>query len=78
MVAQAGESSNTRLMRVPQTTSATGPGWDIARGIVFTPGSVTQGYVADGWGGMHAFGGAPSVSTSNATPGGIVKQLSIA
>jgi FG-GAP-like repeat len=64
----------------PTASQTTGywPGWDIAHGIVFIPGSATQGYVADGWGGMHPFGGAPAASAPNATPGGIIKQLSIA
>lgn len=34
------------------------PGWDIVRGVALQhngPG----GYVLDGWGGLHAFGGAP-------------------
>src|SRR5439155_3075325 len=29
------------------------PGWDIARGIASTFGSI--GYVVDGWGGLHGF-----------------------
>jgi len=38
------------------------PGWDIARAVWLTPGSTTaapMGYVLDGYGGLHPFGGAP-------------------
>ena len=41
------------------------PGWDIARGVVLLPGSTYtnyRGYVLDGWGGLHPFGGAPEIS----------------
>jgi uncharacterized protein YvpB len=36
-------------------------GWDIARAIVMLPGS-DEGYVLDGWGGIHPVNGAPAVS----------------
>jgi lysozyme len=42
------------------------PNWDIARSIVLLPGSTYthySGYVLDGWGGIHPFGGAPPLST---------------
>ncbi len=32
--------------------------WSIVRGIALRPGA-TSGWVVDGWGGIHAFGGAP-------------------
>jgi glucose/arabinose dehydrogenase len=38
------------------------PGWDIARDVVFVPGSTTAGYVLDGWGGVHRFGSAPALA----------------
>jgi hypothetical protein len=40
-------------------------GWDIARGIWFTPAATTtqpQGYLIDGYGGLHALGSAPGVA----------------
>jgi hypothetical protein len=40
------------------------PGWNIARAFAFSPGSTTQGYVLDGYGGLHPFGGAPMVNTT--------------
>ena len=43
-------------------TSAYWVGWDIARGVI--PASTAGGWVLDGWGGMHPFGGAPNVKTS--------------
>jgi hypothetical protein len=52
-------------------------GWDIARGVALIPGSTTQGYVVDGWGGMHPFGGALPVTSLMYTPGGITKQLAV-
>jgi spore germination protein YaaH len=45
--------------------SAYWQGWDIARGVVLLPGSTYtsyRGYVLDGWGGIHPFGGAPPVN----------------
>jgi hypothetical protein len=39
------------------------PNWDIARGMVLTPGG-TGGYFLDGWGGVHAFGSAPAVNVT--------------
>jgi spore germination protein YaaH len=47
------------------SSSAYWNGWDIARAIWFTPGSTTtqpQGYLLDGYGGIHAVGSAPAVS----------------
>jgi subtilisin family serine protease len=38
------------------------PGWDIARDLALRPNSACSGYVLDGWGGLHAFGGAPPAS----------------
>jgi len=41
--------------------SAYWPSWSIARDVVLTPGSTAsqaQGYVLEGFGGLHAFGGA--------------------
>lgn len=41
---------------------ASGPGWgwNIARGLAVLPDG-SGGYVADGWGGLHRFGTAPSI-----------------
>jgi outer membrane protein assembly factor BamB len=44
------------------------PGFDIGRAIVAKPGT-TAGYVLDGWGGVHEFGGAPRESSSAYAPG---------
>jgi hypothetical protein len=44
-------------------TTAYWQGWDIARGLVLRSDGVS-GYVLDGWGGLHPFGGAPSVSST--------------
>ncbi len=47
------------------TPGAYWPGWDIARGVLLLPGTtLTQpsGYVLDGYGGLHGFGGAPAVT----------------
>jgi hypothetical protein len=49
--------------------SAYWPGWDIARGVSFVSGSSTQGYMVDGWGGLHPFGGAASVTSLAYYPG---------
>jgi hypothetical protein len=40
--------------------------WDIARAVALSPSSTTsnpQGWVLDGYGGLHPFGGAPSVAS---------------
>jgi hypothetical protein len=42
------------------------PGWSIARALALSPSSTPsapQGWVLDGYGGLHPFGGAPSVAT---------------
>jgi hypothetical protein len=55
---------------MPSTTSSTyWPGWDIARGVALVPGSSTDGYILDGWGGVHPFGNAPVVTLSAYWPG---------
>jgi hypothetical protein len=49
-------------------------GWDIARGVQLLPvntATSAQGWVLDGWGGLHAFGGAPRVAGGYYTPGSI-------
>src|SRR5205085_1048881 len=43
-------------------------GWDIARGLVVQRGRA-GGYVLDGFGGIHAFGGAPPVTATGYWPG---------
>ena len=43
-------------------------GWDIARGITMVPGSTTDGYVLDGWGGLHPFGNAHGMSSPGYFP----------
>jgi spore germination protein YaaH len=52
----------------PLPTSATWPGWNIARGLAMTPSGQT-GYVLDGFGGVHPFGGAPGMAASVYWPG---------
>jgi hypothetical protein len=52
----------------PMVTSGTWPNWTIARGMVMTA-SGQEGYVLDGWGGIHAFGNAPWLATSAYWPG---------
>jgi len=50
------------------------PGWDIARGVIFLPGSASAGYTLDGYGGLHAFGGAAEVTNHpywSGTPVGV-------
>ncbi|MGH7687391.1 MAG: FG-GAP-like repeat-containing protein [Candidatus Dormibacteria bacterium] len=49
----------------PQQITGYWPAWDIARGIVFVPGSSTQGWVVDYYGGFHSFAGAPPVFSPN-------------
>jgi hypothetical protein len=47
------------------------PNWDIARAIVLTPGSTYthySGYVLDGWGGIHPFGGTPREAVTGYWP----------
>jgi IPT/TIG domain len=51
------------------TAPAYWPGWDIARGIFFAPGSNSAGWTLDGWGGLHAFGGAPDLNFFAYDPG---------
>jgi hypothetical protein len=59
----------------PQPAAATMSGywygWDIARSLVLLPGSTAssyQGYVLDGWGGLHPFaGGAASLPPTPST-----------
>ncbi len=52
---------------VPGAGAPTGApyfGFDIARGILLAPwssASVPAGWTLDGWGGVHAFGGAPNI-----------------
>lgn len=49
----------------PAGSSASWPGWNIARGLWLAPGSTlgaSRGYVLDGYGGVHPFGGAPPVA----------------
>jgi spore germination protein YaaH len=56
--------SDTQPFAAPHET-AYWPGWDIARSVVLLPGSTYtnyRGYVLDGWGGIHPFGGAPAVT----------------
>jgi hypothetical protein len=36
--------------------------WDIARQIVLCPGSTSNGYELDGYGGIHSLGGAPPIT----------------
>ena len=38
-------------------------GWDIANGLALDPDG-PGGYVLDGWGGLHPFGGAPRSSST--------------
>lgn len=45
------------------------PGWKIARGLAMLPDHSGAGYVLDGWGGIHPFGGAPAFSASASWPG---------
>ena len=45
------------------TSSATWPGWNIARGIILRRDG-QGGYVLDGWGGLHPLGGAPPTTVS--------------
>jgi hypothetical protein len=45
-------------------------GWDIARGVVLLhSGAGGAGYVVDGWGGLHPFGGAPALGGTRYWPG---------
>jgi hypothetical protein len=44
-------------------------GWDIARGVALRHNGRSGGYVADAFGGLHAFGGAPPVVGRPYTPG---------
>jgi hypothetical protein len=37
--------------------------------VSFVSGSSTQGYMVDGWGGLHPFGGAASVTSLAYYPG---------
>jgi hypothetical protein len=60
----------------PQPAAITGgaywSGWDIARGIWFVPTATTtapQGYLVDGYGGIHALGSAPGVAPTPYWPG---------
>ena len=56
------------------TGAAYWPGWDIARGVIFLPGSASAGYTLDGYGGLHAFGGAAEVTNHpywSGTPVGV-------
>jgi spore germination protein YaaH len=39
-------------------------GVNIARSLLFLPGSAGAGYTMDGWGGFHPFGGAPPIVNS--------------
>jgi len=48
---------------VPATPPPRWPGWDIARTVVANP-SGPGGWTLDGWGGVHAWGGAPETGTS--------------
>jgi FG-GAP-like repeat len=52
-----------------QSAPQQGPnwGWSIARGIVAR--SAGGGYILDGWGGVHAFGGAPGLTSTAYWPG---------
>lgn len=50
------------------STSAYWGGWDIARGITLQPGSASAGWVLDGYGAFHPFGGAPPVDSTYYTP----------
>ncbi len=59
---------------VPPVPAITGywQGCDIARGVVLAPwatASSPAGYVLDGWGGIHPFGGAPAVGGNAYWPG---------
>lgn len=47
------------------------PGWDIATGVALQHNG-HGGYVLDGWGGLHAFGGAPALKPSKYVPGSVV------
>ena len=49
-------------MPAPITPGSYWSGWDIARGVVFLPGSATSGYTLDGYGGLHPFGGAAAIT----------------
>ncbi|HEY9289077.1 MAG TPA: hypothetical protein VIT43_13755, partial [Candidatus Dormibacteraeota bacterium] len=47
--------------------------WDIARSVRLSPQSTAaqpQGWVLDGFGGLHPFGGAPSVMSGGYSLGG--------
>ena len=50
------------------STSAYWPGWKIARSAKAYPGagSVQNGFVLDGWGGLHGYGSSPPAETSGA------------
>ncbi len=52
----------------PLSTGQYWPDWDIIRGVALNS-SGQGGYLLDGWGGLHAFGGAPAVQTSGYWPG---------
>jgi hypothetical protein len=57
-------------------TTAYWPGWDIARGVWFLPGSTSPGYTLDGWGGLHPFGGATPIFNFGYWPGwGIAREV---
>src|SRR5207237_4505998 len=49
------------------SSSAYWNGWDIARDIALDPADANakSGYVLDGWGGVHTFGGAPAVTIAD-------------
>jgi hypothetical protein len=51
------------------TNNAYWPGWDIARGLWIVPGSSSDGYTLDGWGGPHGFGNAPAIQSFTYWPG---------
>jgi hypothetical protein len=51
------------------TNNSYWPGWDIARGLWFIPGSSNSGYTLDGWGGPHPFGNAPAIQSFQYWPG---------
>ena len=51
----------------PPAAGPSWPGFPIGRGIALRPAG--NGYVLDGWGGIHPIGGAPGVSASAYWPG---------
>jgi hypothetical protein len=55
----------------PLYATGSWPGWNIARGIALAPGG-QGGYVLDGFGGLHVFGGGtmpPALATTGYWPG---------